>query len=211
MQGYLETLLLKDAELAPEERRNYVETAIEHCKRLNKLVSGLFELARLEAQATAVHREPFRLDELIQDVVQKFRLRAEEQGVSIHTHAGHELPFVHADIALIERVIENLLDNALRYTPEDGSVSVFLQRREDAVAVRVSDTGAGIPPEELPGIFERFQQRGGGSTDASGHSGLGLAITRRILELHGSDITVESTVNVGTTFAFTLPVHQAGT
>jgi signal transduction histidine kinase len=212
MQGYMETLLLKDAELTPEERRTYVETAIEHGKRLNKLVSGLFELAKLEAQERAVHSEPFNLDELIQDVVQKFRLRAVGQGVGIHTHAGRELPFVHADIALIERVMENLLDNALRYTPKDGSVNVLLEHREDAVSVRVSDTGAGIPPEELPGIFERFRQEaGGGRSDASGHAGLGLAITRRILRLHGSDITVESTVNVGTTFTFALPVHQTGT
>jgi signal transduction histidine kinase len=186
MQGYLETLLLKDAELAPETRRKYVETAIEHCERLNKLVSGLFELAKLEARDRPVHREPFRLDELIQDVVQKFRLRAEEKGVSIHTDAGHELPFVHADIALIERVIENLLDNALRYTPEDGSVSVLLHRREDAVSVCVSDTGAGIPRDELPGIFDGFHQRDSGRTDSSGHAGLGL----------------------GTTFTFSLPVHR---
>jgi signal transduction histidine kinase len=208
MQGYLETLLLKDAELTPEARLKYVETAIAHGKRLNKLVSGLFELAKLEAQEGAVHREPFRLDELIQDVVQKFRLRAEEEGVGIHTDAGHELPFVYADIALIERVIENLLDNALRYTPEDGSVTVSLQREEDAVSVRVSDTGAGIPRDELPGIFDGFHQRDSGRTDSSGHAGLGLAITRRILELHGSDITVESTVDEGTTFTFSLPVHR---
>jgi signal transduction histidine kinase len=165
-------------------------------------------LETLEAQEGAVHREPFRLDELIQDVVQKFRLRAEEEGVGIHTDAGHELPFVYADIALIERVIENLLDNALRYTPEDGSVTVSLQREEDAVSVRVSDTGAGIPRDELPGIFDGFHQRDSGRTDSSGHAGLGLAITRRILELHGSDITVESTVDEGTTFTFSLPVHR---
>lgn len=208
MQGYMETLLMKDADLTPEARRSYVETAIEHSRRLSKLVSDLFELAKLEARDTAVHREPFRLDELVQDVVQKFQLRADEKGVGIYVNGGGEPPFVHADIAFIERVIENLLDNALRYTPRDGSISVSLDRQGDFISVRVSDTGTGIPQDELPGIFERFHQVDRSRRDRSGHSGLGLAITRRILQLHGSDITVESKVNAGTTFAFRLPVHH---
>jgi len=210
MQGYMETLLMKDAELTPEARRSYVEKAIEHSRRLSKLVSDLFELAKLEAREAAAHREPFRLDELVQDVVQKFQLRAQEKSVDIYANGAGELPFVHADIALIERVIENLLDNALRYTPADGSVSVSLEHRGGFISVRVSDTGSGIPREELPGIFERFHRMDGTRKDRSGHSGLGLAITRRILQLHGSDITVESEVNVGTTFAFRLPVFSPG-
>lgn len=210
MQGYLETLLMKDADLAPETRRTYVETAIKHCKRVNKLVSDLFELAKLEAQDTAVRGEPFSIEELVQDVVQKFRFRADEKGVDILTHVEGELPFVHADIGLVERVIENLLDNALRHTPGGGSVALSLNRDGDGVSVRVSDTGVGIPEDELPRIFERFHRLNAVSGDKSGHSGLGLAIARRILQLHGSDITVESKIDVGTTFSFKLPVRRAG-
>ncbi|MEJ2192644.1 MAG: HAMP domain-containing sensor histidine kinase [Nitrospirota bacterium] len=210
MQGYLETLMMKDADLSPEERRNYVETAINHCRRLNKLVSDLFELAKLEARDTAVYREPFNLNELVQDVVQKFQLRAEEKKVGIHANVGADVPFVDADIALMERVIENLLDNALRHTPEGGSVSVSFEHDGAGVLVRVSDTGCGIPRDELPRIMDRFYRLDRSRRDRTGHSGLGLAITRRILELHGSTIEVESEVGVGTTFSFRLPVQQSG-
>jgi signal transduction histidine kinase len=210
MQGYMETLLMKDADLAPEARRTYLETAIKHCKRVNKLVSDLFELAKLEARDMAVHGEPFSVEELVQDVVQKFRFRADEKGVGIHTNVEGELPFVRADIGLVERVIENLLDNALRHTPGGGSIGLLLGRDGDRVSVRVSDTGVGIPEDELPKIFERFHRLDAGRGDKSGRSGLGLAIARRILQLHGSDIAVESEMNVGTTFAFWLPVHKPG-
>jgi two-component system OmpR family sensor kinase len=208
MQGYLETLLMKGVDLSPEERRNYLQTAIKHGRRLNELVSDLFELAKLEARDTIVHREPFNLSELVQDVVQKFQLRAEEKSVRIHTNFGGDIPFVDADIALIERVIENLLDNALRHTPENGSVYVPLEHEGAEVIVRVSDTGCGISRDELPRIFDRFYQLDRSRRDKEGHSGLGLAITRRILELHGSEVNVESELNVGTTFTFRLPVHQ---
>jgi len=207
MQGYMETLLMKDTDLDPETRRSYVETALQHCKRLNKLVSDLFDLAKLEAMDTIVHSEPFNLSELVQDTVQKFLLRAEEKGVVIRTNVSNELPFVYADIALVERVIENLLDNALRYIPGEGTVSVCLDHRGNFVSVSVSDTGVGIPQEELPRIFDRFYQVDRSRRDESGHSGLGLAVARRIIELHGDNITVESTVNAGTTFAFRLPVR----
>lgn len=207
MQGYLETLLMKDTDLSPEERRNYIETAIKHGRRLNKLVSDLFELAKLEAHDTTVYREPFNLSELIQDVLQKFRLKAEENMVGIHASVGGDIPFVDADIALIERVLENLLDNALRHTPQDGSISVSLEHSGQAVIVRVSDTGCGIPHDELPHIFDRFYQVDRSRRNKAGHAGLGLAITKRILELHGSEVEVESTVGVGTTFSFRLPVH----
>jgi signal transduction histidine kinase len=107
---------------------------------------------------------------------------------------------------LIERVFENLIENALRYTPAGGTITVALVPKDTGVGVSVTDTGPGIPPEILPRIFDRFwrQTNGGGSTSEG--MGLGLAITKRILELHGSAIDVQSTVGAGSTFSFTLPV-----
>jgi signal transduction histidine kinase len=208
LQGYVETLLMKDGSLSPEERRTYLMTAIRHCQRLGNLVSDLFELAKLEANDTKIHSEPFSIGELLQDVVQKFRLLAEEKKVDIVTNIGRELPFVNADIALIERVLENLIDNALYHTPEGGSVSVVLSLEQEKISVHVSDTGHGIPESEKERIFERFYRIDQSRKGRSDHSGLGLAITKRILELHKSPITVDSTLNVGSTFSFTLSVHR---
>ena len=208
LQGYIETLLMRDSVLSPGERRKYLEIAIGHCTSLGKQVSGLFELATLEAHDTAVLREDFSISELVQDVVQKFELSAREQGVSLSTNAGETIPFVSADIGLIGRVLENLIDNAVRHTPQGGSVSVVLHSRPGSVAVTVSDTGSGIPAEELPRIFDRYYRIGKGRRDRTGHAGLGLAIVKKILDLHNSAVEVRSELNQGTSFTFTLPVHK---
>jgi signal transduction histidine kinase len=207
LQGYMETLLMKNSSLTSEERKTYLETAISHCNRLNKLVSGLFELAKLEAKDLQIHSEPFSMNELVQDVTQKFHLTAYEKNINIITNIEKEFPFVIADIALIERVLENLLDNALRHTPDNGSVSVMLEIEGASLIVRVSDTGYGIPAEDLPRIFDRFYQLDKSRKDKAGHSGLGLAITKRIMELHGSKLNVTSKPNEGTSFTFSLPVY----
>lgn len=210
LQGYVETLLVRDAVLSGEERRQYLETAIAHCTRLGKLVADLFALAKLEAEDTAVQREPFSIGELVQDVAQKFRLPAEERGIEITTNAGPEHPFVLADIGLIGRVLENLIENALRYTPEGGKISILLHPMDRTLTVTVRDTGCGIPESDLPRIFDRFYRGEKSRKDQTGHSGLGLAIVKRILELHGTDVEVRSAINTGTSFTFSLPVHTPG-
>ncbi len=207
LQGYLETLLLKKHSLSPAEQRQYLETAARHSQRLGKLVSELFELAKLDSTDAVPPREPFSLAELVQDVLQKFELRAREAGVHLGARLDANLPFVHANIGLIERVLENLLDNALRYTPAGGSVNVALEPRERAVTVRLSDTGCGIAEQDLPHIFERFY-RPQAQNAGNGGAGLGLAIARRILELHGSHIEAASQPRAGTTFSFELPFHE---
>jgi two-component system OmpR family sensor kinase len=199
---------MKDDQLTPEERRKYVDLALSHCRRLGSLVSDLFELAKLESKDALIHAEPFSLGELVQDVVQKFHLRSEEKKIRIFTNIGIGIPFVHADIALIERVLENLIENALRHTPEGGTVSIVLAPDGDGVTVNVSDTGSGIPEEEIPRIFDRFYRIGKSGRDKTEGSGLGLAIAKQILDLHGSPIHVRSVPNHGTTFTFTLPFEE---
>jgi signal transduction histidine kinase len=124
------------------------------------------------------------------------------------TNVGKDLPFVNADIALIERVLENLIENAIRHTPEDGSISIVLTPDQEDITVQVSDTGSGIPEEDLPRIFDRFYQMDKSRKQKQAHSGLGLAITRRIIELHKRSIQVQSVLNSGTTFTFNLPIHS---
>ena len=208
LQGYIETLLLKNTSLPEKDRQHHLEIAIQHCKRLSKLVEELFELAKLDSREAKVQNEPFNINELAYDVVQKFDLSAKEQQISIQIEHNKDIPFVSADIAMIERVIENLLDNAVRHTPAGGSVRIAFSSRNGDIAVSVSDTGDGIPEEDLPHIFDRFYQQTRIQDSKAGHSGLGLAITKRILELHQKSIFVESTVGSGTTFTFFLPVFH---
>ncbi len=224
LQGYLETLLLKEGKLSPEESRRYLEIALRHSERLGTLVAELFELAKLDAQETKLQLEPFALGELVQDVMQKFQLAAERRRVRLEAELLEELPRVWGDIALIERVLENLIDNALRHTPPGGRVAIVPSSDGRFVTVRVADTGCGIPQEDLPYVFERFYRARNGLRRSVGHdrldgipesrepngggSGLGLAIAKRILELHGTSIAAESAPGAGSTFTFQLPTHS---
>lgn len=204
LQGYLETLQMKQGELAPDMRTEYLGIALRQSERLTGLVQGLFELARLEAKETRPRREVFPIAELLQDVAQKFRLKADEAGVHLDVETPPAVLFVTADIALTERVLDNLLGNAIDHTPAEGRVSISLASADGQVAVTVSDTGPGISAQDLPRIFEPFY-RAGATAGEGGHAGLGLAIARRIVELQEGQLTVSSPPGGGSAFTFTLP------
>ncbi len=208
LQGYIETLLIKESQHSKEERRQYLKIAIGHCHRLNRLVTDLLEIARLESARIEVNMEACNLPELVFDVTQKFMLKAKEKSIQLIPRFEKDLPFVRADISLIERALENLIENALHYTPENGIITLEMSFDED-VMVTISDTGPGIPENELGYIFERFYHSNkdltdNGLTDTRGHSGLGLAITKKIIELHGKSISATSQIGHGTCFSFTL-------
>lgn len=208
LQGYLETLSLKEGTFSPDEQRTYLGIAAAHSEQLGKLIAELFDLTKLNSHEMRPHFEQFAINELVQDVVQKIKFVAEKKHIRLEALSPVDLPFVSGDIGLIERVLEDLIENAIRYTPEGGGVSVALSLGNDMVMAQVMDTGCGIPPEELPHIFDRYYRVGNGQQERSTGAGLGLAITKRILELHGSTIEVESIVGKGTTFSFYLPVAQ---
>ncbi len=208
LQGYIETLLMKEGTLTPEEKRNYLSIAAKSSERLRKLVADLFELAKLDSPDVPVRFEPFSLPELIQDILQKFQLGAEQKKVLLRMNAPDGLPLAFGDVGLCERIFENLIDNALRYTPENGSITVSLAPEYDRIGASVSDTGSGIPPEEVPRLFDRPFRREGTRREGGAGAGLGLAIVKRILDLHGSGIEASSVVNAGTTFTFSLPVTR---
>ncbi|MFN2634923.1 MAG: sensor histidine kinase, partial [Thermoanaerobaculia bacterium] len=191
--------------LSPSERRDYLETAARHSESLGKLVSELFELATLDSRQTLLEMEPFSLAELVQDVVQKFRLAAEKKGVTLTAEPPGDLSFARGDIGLVERVLENLLDNALRYTPQGGEVDVRLLSENDFLSVTVADTGSGIRAEDLPRVFERFYRAPARESGTKGGAGLGLAIAHRIIDLHGGRIEAESLSGAGSRFRFWLP------
>ena len=209
MVGYLETLILKDEDLDTDQRVQYLKTALNQSQHLGDLVTELFELARLDSYEAVVFAEPFSMGELIQDIALKYQLDASKRNINLKTDFGSDVPLVYGDIALMQRVIENLIENALRHTPKGGSVTLALVPEAGSVVVKVADTGCGIPEEELGRIFERFYRLEKSRQTEKGNAGLGLAIVNRIIELHQSKISVESELDVGTTFLFQLPAYQA--
>jgi signal transduction histidine kinase len=210
IQGYLETIAIKDGDLAPEERRRYVTTALRNTQRLNTLVSELFELSKLETKQVEPTMEAFPVAELVQDVVMQYQPRAEENAVDLQAELPERHVRAKADIGLVERALSNLIDNALQYTPTDGQVRVRLENEGTEVCVAVADTGPGIPEDDLPHIFERSYRVEKSRDRDRGGAGLGLAIAKTILELHDRSLEVESTVGEGTTFRFQLPVAENG-
>ncbi|MEM7364128.1 MAG: HAMP domain-containing sensor histidine kinase [Pseudomonadota bacterium] len=206
MQGYIETLLIKGDQLTLDERTQYLEVARKHAVHLGSLIEALFELAKLDSSRMSPEFEEFPLMELVQDVMQMFELQAQEKSISLAIEPPIAPVTVYADIGLIQRVLENLIGNALKYTPKHGTVTISVAGQSECVEVRVVDTGFGIPEEHLDRIFDRFYRAEQGEESLANSSGLGLAITKRILELHGSEIKVTSELQAGTAFEFELPV-----
>ncbi|MDH5392326.1 MAG: cell wall metabolism sensor histidine kinase WalK [Gammaproteobacteria bacterium] len=203
LQAYLETLLLKQETLTAEQYSQYLNSALQHSNHLKKLIAELFELSTLENNSAELHFEPFSMSELVQDVTQQFDLKAREKNISISTQIPKHAAFVSADISLIQRLLENLIENAIKYTPKDGKVTVSLFATDKALTTSISDDGEGISENDLPFIFDRFyrvdKHR---QTDGTG---LGLAIAKRIIQLHNSTIDINTAPKCGTTLSFALP------
>jgi signal transduction histidine kinase len=208
LNGYLETLLLKDESLSAKERRQYLEVAAAQSTRLTQLVSDLFELAKLDSSETVLSAEPFSITELAHDIVHKFKLEAEKRGITIRPDFVKGLPYAYGDIGLIQRVLDNLIENALRYTPPGGHITLSLTGKSDNIMVKVADTGQGIPENEISHIFDRFYRLEKNRTASGKNAGLGLSIAKRIIDLHGSNIEAASRPDHGTTFSFSLPTYQ---
>ena len=131
LHGYIETLLMKENHLTEDERRDYLKTAANHSEQLNRLIGELFELAKLDSVETLLNIEPFSLAELAQDVAHSFKLTAEKNNITVKTKLGSNVPFAFGDIALIQRVLENLIENAMRYTPQGGEIAISLSAKNE--------------------------------------------------------------------------------
>jgi signal transduction histidine kinase len=201
LHGYLETLSLKADSLGEPERSRYLAIALAQSVKVGRLAQTLFELARLEHGNVQLVLEPFSLVDLVQDVFQKFELPAEARHIRLRAGIPPRLPNVCADLGMIERVLTNLLDNAIRHTPAEGAIDVDLAYKDGKVEVSVSDTGPGIPAAQREGLFERPFSASG----AHRGGGLGLLIVQRMLQLHHSQIRLLDRDGPGTTFRFELP------
>jgi signal transduction histidine kinase len=207
IEGYTEGLL--DGVVAPGE-----ETwALLHdeVSRLRRLVQDLQELSRAEARQLPLQRRRCHPIELVEQAVARIAPQFAEKGIVLTTDVLADLPTVQADSDRIIQVLINLLGNALRYTPEGGAVGVSAEREDGAVAFHIADTGVGIAPEHLPHLFERFYRVDKARSRALGGSGIGLTISRALVEAHDGHIWAASAGHgQGATFSFTLPIAASG-
>ena len=211
VRGYLEVLINKGPQLAGTTQQEYLGIAWRQTRYLGELTDQLLELAKLDFRGMTVEAEPLKLSELAFDVLQKFELAAAERQIQLSPDLVTNDPLVDADASLVERVLDNLIGNALQHTPAGGRVTLRVTLAPQGVRVAVSDTGSGIDAAQLPHVFNRFYRGQHRGPDARhGGAGLGLAITQRIVELHGSQVEVHSHLGEGSTFSFVLPGPAAG-
>ena len=206
LKGYLETILIKKDQLSKEELEKYLLITTGNVDKLAKLIDQLFEYSKFEAEQITPVKEPFSITELSYDLIAKFNLLAAKKEIKLEVDSSNCNYMVFADIGLVERALQNLLENAIKYTKPFGSVKLELQKNDKQIAIQISDTGAGIPLEEQPYIFDRYKQLATPSKKMG--SGLGLAIVKKIMDLHNTRITVLSKPQQGSTFRFELPFYS---
>lgn len=205
IKGYAETLL--DGGLQDTERsRQFVQIIASHAERLTNLINDILTLSKLESKETALETHPFDVCGLIRKAGLLMGEHARQQGITLVIDCPEQgLPKTAADHGRLEQVLLNLLDNAIKYTPSGGTVTLSAEQRGEQVALVVSDTGVGIPAKDLPRIFERFYRVDEGRSREQGGTGLGLAIVKHIVQLHGGEIQVTSEAGRGSRFTVLLP------
>ena len=189
------------------KQEEYLDDILASAYHLLSLINDVLDLSKVEAGQIELEIAPFSLRDALESGVVMVRERASDDGVSVELSADPEVDPVEGDERRIRQVVFNLLANAVKFTPSGGSVDVCAARVNGEVRVSVSDTGPGVAPEDCERIFEEFQQTGAGLALREG-TGLGLALSKRLVELHGGRIWVDSEVGTGSTFVFTLPVRS---
>ena len=205
LQGYIEMIAHKGDELSEQDREKYINTVLKNTLQLKLLIDQIFELAHLEGRQVSLNFEGFNLAELLYDVIAKFNLEASAKNIDISVKPSSSYTQVHSDIAKLERVISNLLENAIRHTSDNGKIIFAIEEFSDnQCRLTITDNGTGIKAEELSYIFDTRYRASNAIQDKNKHTGLGLAITKKLLELLKSDIKVQSTLGEGTSFSFNL-------
>jgi len=202
--GYLETVVQKNEQLSEAERNRFLQVALSESNRLNRLVTDLFDLSKLESGQMKIDPEAFNIAELAQDVLQKYQLQAEEKHIKLLTDFSEILPLAMADLRWIDRVLQNLMDNALRYAYEGGFVMFTIFCQDNILNFKVCNSGDPIPEAHLNRVFDRYFTSSNRKKDSSG---LGLTLVKKVIELHGERVWAESNDSF-TTFRFTLPVFE---
>jgi signal transduction histidine kinase len=205
VQGFAELLMLDAGSLTPRQRET-VEIILDNCRHLVRLLNDLLDLARSDAGRLAIRPQPTEVAPLIEDVVRTIRARTEAAGQILSEDVQPGLPLIDAEPDRIRQILVNLLTNAHEYSPEGASIGVAARAVGAEVEISVTDTGPGIPADQIERIFDRFTRGDAGLTQRVGGTGLGLAISKSLIELHGGSIVVESVPAQGSTFRVRLPV-----
>jgi signal transduction histidine kinase len=205
LQGFLEVLTSPTRQLSTQEQQHYLAVSNNNCHQLKRLIEQIFELANLENGQVKIKTETFNLGELIYDCIAKFSLTAQNKGIYLGVEPAICDFTVVADIAKLERVLSNLIDNAIRHTNHGDSINIRVTKTQtEQLYVDVSDTGIGINKEELTAIFEPHYQASNANKAGRQQGGLGLAICKGLLKLMNSEINVHSELGKGTQFRFNL-------
>lgn len=204
MQGYLETIAIKGEQLSTTERNEYLATAQRNSMQLKRLIDQIFELAHLEDGQVTVNLETFAIGELLHDIIAKFSLKAKNRNIYLTLQPQQCRYMVYSDIAKLERIITNLLENALRHTDEGGEVAVIVSQLSDKVKIAVSDNGSGISKEDIAYIFDARYRASNAMEDSTLHAGLGLAISQKLSRILNSELFVDSKLGLGSNFSLSL-------
>jgi len=207
IKGYSTTILRHYQKLTDDEKRDFLKEIDMASDRLTELIENLLQLSKLEAGGFRMNKEPLAIDNLIANAMEDMQQKA--QSYKFALKSPKSLPLVEADPRRIRQVIDNLLGNAIKYSPDGTEISVICEVDDQSLSVHVKDQGVGIAANEIDKIFERFYQAASGtSSHKAGGVGLGLAICKGIIEAHKGRIWAQSEIGKGSVFTFTLPLFQ---
>jgi len=206
MRGYLETLSMTGVVLDEETRARYLSIVGDESRRMEHIVRDLLDLARLEGARESIDKQDVPIEDLFGRVVARHEREASTKNVTLATSVAPGAEIVAGDPMRLEQALQNLAANALRHTPPGGRIGLGAELHDHDVVLVVSDTGAGIAPEHLPHVFDRFYKADPARAGKAGGSGLGLSIVKAIIERHGGSISVNSTLGRGTEFSIRLPL-----
>ncbi|NQZ27669.1 MAG: HAMP domain-containing histidine kinase [Colwellia sp.] len=205
MQGYIETLAIKGDDLSSAERQDYLATVQRNVSQLKRLIDQIFELAHLENGQVTVNLETFAIGELLHDILAKFTLKSADKKISLILKPQPCQYIVYSDIAKLERIMTNLLENAIRHTDLGGEIVVTVAQLRTQVKVSVTDNGSGISKEDIAYIFDARYRASNAIEDNIQHTGLGLAISQKLSQVLNSELMVKSELGNGSSFSLSLP------
>ncbi len=202
----VEVLTSKEREGSLEKREEYYSSLWENVKRMVELVDDLIIVSRLEEEKVPLSKKEISLEDMVKNLLSQFKFFAEASNIRIEFYPQKDLSLVFTDLTQIKLVIENLIDNAIRYTRNKGTIQIWLEKKNKNILFKIKDSGVGIPEKDQKFIFQKFFRSENALKEQTRGSGLGLYITKSIIEKLGGKIWFESEEGKGTTFYFTLPI-----
>jgi signal transduction histidine kinase len=208
IKGYIQMIIKQTLGNTTDEQQKALDTVLRNINRLDNLIQDILDISRLESGAMKFIPEKTHIPTLLNETVETMKFPSQEKNIKINTKLEANLPQITIDAGRIKQVMMNIINNAIKFSPKDTKINITVKKESKYILFVIQDQGKGIPKEKQKKIFEVFYQVDGGMDRKFGGVGLGLAICRGIVLSHGGEIWVDSTVNQGSTFCFTLPVES---